>query len=152
MLSIVIVPAVLSSVCVLQSTPQSDPRWRLCFVAFLFFSGLSNNPGMLLYGPPGTGKTLIARQIGKSLRAREPVIVNGPEILNKYVGQSEENIRNLFKAAEDEYRRVRPFLADQKAVCVPEWNALDTREIRCPALDDAKHIRAVYMLALPMVC
>lgn len=52
---------------------------------------------MLLYGPPGTGKTLMARQIGKMLNGKEPVIVNGPEILNKYVGQSEENIRNLFK-------------------------------------------------------
>nr|CEL65248.1 TPA: N-ethylmaleimide-sensitive factor, putative [Neospora caninum Liverpool] len=68
--------------------------------------GIKHVRGMLLYGPPGTGKTLIARQIGKSLRAREPVIVNGPEILNKYVGQSEENIRNLFKAAEDEYRKL----------------------------------------------
>src|SRR6476469_8319960 len=60
--------------------------------------------GILLYGPPGTGKTLMARQIGKMLNAREPKIVNGPEVLNKYVGQSEENIRALFKDAEIEYR------------------------------------------------
>lgn len=59
---------------------------------------------MLLYGPPGTGKTLIARQIGKMLNAREPKIVNGPEMLNKYVGGSEENIRKLFKDAETEYK------------------------------------------------
>lgn len=58
--------------------------------------------GMLLYGPPGCGKTLIARQIGKALQARPPKIVNGPEILNKYVGQSEENIRALFADAEKE--------------------------------------------------
>ena len=58
--------------------------------------------GMLLYGPPGCGKTLIARQIGKALHAHPPKIVNGPEILNKYVGQSEENIRNLFADAEKE--------------------------------------------------
>ena len=45
-----------------------------------------------------TGKTLIARQIGKMLNGKEPKIVNGPEVLNKYVGASEENIRNLFKA------------------------------------------------------
>jgi vesicle-fusing ATPase len=57
-----------------------------------------------LHGPPGTGKTLIARQIGKMLNAREPKIVNGPEILNKYVGQSEENIRKLFIDAEKEVR------------------------------------------------
>lgn len=39
--------------------------------------------GILLYGPPGTGKTLMARQIGKMLNAREPKIVNGPQILDK---------------------------------------------------------------------
>lgn len=58
--------------------------------------------GMLLFGPPGCGKTLIARQIGKALQAHPPKIVNGPEILNKFVGQSEENIRNLFADAEKE--------------------------------------------------
>lgn len=42
--------------------------------------------GVLLYGPPGTGKTLIARQIGKMLNGKEPKIVNGPEVLNKFVG------------------------------------------------------------------
>ncbi|KAJ1537693.1 transport between ER and Golgi ATPase protein, partial [Cladochytrium tenue] len=66
--------------------------------------GIQHVKGMILYGPPGTGKTLIARQIGKMLNAREPIIVNGPEILNKYVGQSEENIRKLFSAAEQEYK------------------------------------------------
>lgn len=57
---------------------------------------------MMLYGPPGTGKTLMARQIGKMLNATEPKVVNGPEILNKFVGQSEENIRKLFADAEKE--------------------------------------------------
>ena len=53
-------------------------------------------------GAPGCGKTLIARQIGKALNAREPKIVNGPEILNKFVGGSEEKIRELFAEAEKE--------------------------------------------------
>jgi len=44
----------------------------------------------------------MARQIGKMLNAKEPKIVNGPEILNKFVGQSEENIRKLFADAEKE--------------------------------------------------
>lgn len=44
----------------------------------------------------------MARQIGKMLNAREPKIVNGPEILNKFVGASEENIRKLFVDAEKE--------------------------------------------------
>jgi vesicle-fusing ATPase len=58
--------------------------------------------GMLLYGPPGCGKTLIARQIGKVLNAREPKIINGPEVLDKFVGGSEEKIRALFADAEAE--------------------------------------------------
>lgn len=66
--------------------------------------GIQHVKGILLHGPPGTGKTLIARQIGKMLNAREPKIVNGPEILNKYVGASEENIRKLFADAEKEYK------------------------------------------------
>ncbi|OCB85381.1 AAA-domain-containing protein [Sanghuangporus baumii] len=66
--------------------------------------GIQHVKGILLYGPPGTGKTLMARQIGKMLNAREPKIVNGPEILNKFVGASEENIRKLFAEAEAEYK------------------------------------------------
>ncbi|KAI0529832.1 P-loop containing nucleoside triphosphate hydrolase protein [Xylaria digitata] len=66
--------------------------------------GIPHVKGMLLYGPPGTGKTLIARQIGKMLNARPPKVINGPEVLNKFVGQSEENIRKLFADAEAEYK------------------------------------------------
>ncbi|KAF3847019.1 hypothetical protein F7725_004097 [Dissostichus mawsoni] len=62
--------------------------------------------GIMLFGPPGCGKTLMARQIGKMLNAREPKVVNGPEILNKYVGESEANIRKLFADAEDEQKRL----------------------------------------------
>jgi len=67
--------------------------------------GTNHVRGMLLYGPPGTGKTLIARQIAKFLRAREPKIVNGPEILDKFVGSSEAKIRELFADAEKEYKK-----------------------------------------------
>lgn len=66
--------------------------------------GIVHVKGLLLFGPPGTGKTLIARQIGKMLNSREPKIINGPEVLNKFVGQSEENIRKLFADAEKEYK------------------------------------------------
>lgn len=60
----------------------------------------------MLFGPPGTGKTLMARQIGQMLNAREPKIVNGPQILDKYVGESEANIRRLFADAEEEEKKV----------------------------------------------
>ena len=70
--------------------------------------GVKHIKGILLYGPPGCGKTLMARQIGQMLNAREPKIVNGPEILNKYVGESEANIRRLFQDAEEEQKRAGP--------------------------------------------
>jgi len=47
--------------------------------------GISHVKGVLLHGPPGTGKTLIARELGKALRAKEPKIVNGPEIMSKLI-------------------------------------------------------------------
>jgi vesicle-fusing ATPase len=64
--------------------------------------GITHVRGVLLYGPPGTGETLIARQLAQALRLKEPEIVNGPELFNKFVGQTEENIRNLFKEAIEE--------------------------------------------------
>ena len=62
--------------------------------------GIKHVKGILLYGPPGTGKTLIARQIGKMLNTVEPKVINGPEILDKYVGEGERKIRELFADAE----------------------------------------------------
>uniref|UniRef100_A0A1L8DW68 Vesicle-fusing ATPase n=2 Tax=Nyssomyia neivai TaxID=330878 RepID=A0A1L8DW68_9DIPT len=70
--------------------------------------GCKHVKGILLFGPPGTGKTLMARQIGKMLNAREPKIVNGPQILDKYVGESEANIRRLFADAEEEEKKLGP--------------------------------------------
>ena len=51
--------------------------------------------GTLLHGPPGCGKTLCARALASALNAREPKIVNGPEMMSKYVGDSEAFVREL---------------------------------------------------------
>lgn len=67
------------------------------------YIGINHIKGILLYGPPGTGKTLIARELAKALNSREPLLVNGPEIMDKYVGEAERNIRDLFKPAEEEW-------------------------------------------------
>lgn len=67
--------------------------------------GIKHVKGILLYGPPGTGKTLIARNIGKLLTENKPKIINGPEVLNKYVGESEKNIREIFSEAETDKQR-----------------------------------------------
>ncbi|KAJ6767092.1 hypothetical protein OIU79_022959 [Salix purpurea] len=66
--------------------------------------GIKHVKGMLLFGPPGTGKTLMARQIGKMLNGREPKIINGPEVLSKFVGETEKNVRDLFADAENDQR------------------------------------------------
>jgi vesicle-fusing ATPase len=86
---------------------QFQTMFRRAFASRIFPGlvkqlGINHVRGMLLYGPPGCGKTLIARQIGKCLNAREPKIINGPEILDKYVGESESKIRALFADAEKE--------------------------------------------------
>jgi len=65
------------------------------------FNHLGTEPhkGVLLYGPPGCGKTLIAKAIANEINAHF-IAINGPEILNKYVGQSEANLRRVFQEAE----------------------------------------------------
>ncbi|EED17759.1 vesicular fusion ATPase, putative [Talaromyces stipitatus ATCC 10500] len=101
--------------------------FRRAFASRIFPPGLINKlgiqhvKGILLYGVPGTGKTLIARQIGKMLNAREPKIINGPEVLNKYVGQSEENIRKMFADAEKEYKEK----GDESALHIIIFDELD---------------------------
>jgi len=62
--------------------------------------GLSHVKGILFYGAPGTGKTLMARELSKLLNSNAPKIINGPDIIDKYVGESEKNIRELFREAE----------------------------------------------------
>lgn len=62
--------------------------------------GIPHVKGVLLYGPPGTGKTLIARKIGEILNTRPPKIIGGPELLDKFVGGTEANVRKLFADAE----------------------------------------------------
>eukprot|EP00210_Caulerpa_lentillifera_P006068 g5798.t1 len=53
---------------------------------------------LLLYGPPGSGKTFIVTALAESLSLRL-ISVKGPELLNKYIGQSEAGVRNVFKRA-----------------------------------------------------
>ena len=61
--------------------------------------GLSAPAGVLLYGPPGCGKTLVARAVSNESKANF-ISIKGPELLNKYVGESEKAVRQLFKRAK----------------------------------------------------
>ncbi|MFO8051437.1 MAG: CDC48 family AAA ATPase [Thermoplasmatota archaeon] len=62
--------------------------------------GIEPPKGVLLHGPPGTGKTLIAKAVATESGASF-YSIQGPEIMNKYYGQTEENLRNKFQEAEE---------------------------------------------------
>ncbi|MDR3222157.1 MAG: CDC48 family AAA ATPase [Methanobrevibacter sp.] len=61
--------------------------------------GISPPKGVLMHGPPGTGKTLLAKAVASESDAHF-IAINGPEIMSKYVGGSEENLREFFEEAE----------------------------------------------------
>ncbi|NJE60228.1 CDC48 family AAA ATPase [Thermococcus sp. 21S7] len=62
--------------------------------------GIEPPKGVLLYGPPGTGKTLLAKAVANEANAHF-IAINGPEIMSKFYGESEERLREIFKDAEE---------------------------------------------------
>ena len=62
--------------------------------------GVEAHSGILLYGPPGCGKTLIAKILASEADANM-YLINGPEIINKYYGETEAKLREIFKEAKD---------------------------------------------------
>ena len=62
--------------------------------------GIAPPKGVLMHGPPGTGKTLLAKAVASESDAHF-ILINGPEIMSKYVGGSEENLREFFEEAEE---------------------------------------------------
>ena len=62
--------------------------------------GISPPKGVLMHGPPGTGKTLLAKAVANESDAHF-IAINGPEIMSKYVGGSEERLREFFEEAEE---------------------------------------------------
>ena len=61
--------------------------------------GIDPPTGILLYGPPGTGKTLLAKAVANESKANF-ISIKGPEVLSKWVGESEKAVRELFKKAK----------------------------------------------------
>ena len=62
--------------------------------------GIEPPKGVLFYGPPGTGKTLLARAVASESGAHF-IAINGPEIMSKFYGESEQRLREIFKEAEE---------------------------------------------------
>lgn len=61
--------------------------------------GIDPPAGILLYGPPGSGKTLLAKAVANESEANF-ILLNGPEIMNKFYGESEKRVREIFEEAE----------------------------------------------------
>jgi len=62
--------------------------------------GIEPHSGVLLYGPPGCGKTLLAKVLASESEANM-FSINGPEIMNKYYGETEAKLRDIFKEAKE---------------------------------------------------
>ncbi len=62
--------------------------------------GIEPHKGILLFGPPGCGKTLIAKALAAESKANF-YIINGPEIVNKYYGETESKLREIFQKAKE---------------------------------------------------
>ena len=73
-------------------------EWPLKNPEMFIRLGIKPPKGILMYGPPGTGKTLLAKAVANESEANF-ILVKGPELLNKFVGESEKGVRKIFEKA-----------------------------------------------------
>ena len=78
-------------------------EWPLKYPELFRTTNIKPPKGILLYGPPGTGKTLLAKAVANESNANF-ISVKGPELLSKWVGESEKHVRDMFRKA----RQVAP--------------------------------------------
>jgi len=80
----------------LKKQLQQAVEWPLKYPDIFEKTGAKPPKGILLYGPPGTGKTLLAKAVANESEANF-VSVKGPELLSKWVGESESGVREIFR-------------------------------------------------------
>jgi len=73
-------------------------QWPLDYPEVFEAMDLQAAKGVLMYGPPGTGKTLLAKAVANEANSNF-ISIKGPELLNKYVGESEKGVREVFEKA-----------------------------------------------------
>ena len=73
-------------------------EWPLKYRELYDYAGMKPPKGILLYGPPGTGKTLLAKAVATESEVNF-ISVKGPELLSKWVGESERGVREVFRKA-----------------------------------------------------
>ena len=74
-------------------------EWPLKHAKEVQHFGVKTPKGVLLHGPPGTGKTLIAKTVASTTQSNF-ISIKGPELLSKWVGESEKGIRKVFQKAK----------------------------------------------------
>lgn len=116
---------------------QEVVSWPLRFKALFERAQLRPPRGVLLHGPPGCGKTMIARAVAHEAGAHF-MAVDGPELLSKYVGESERGIRKLFHRAR------------QAAPCVVFFDELDGLARKRSGDDDPTGERVLTQLLAEM--
>jgi len=75
--------------------------------------GLTHTKGVILHGPPGCGKTSIARHIGDILGTKNVTYIHSPELENKFVGETERHIRELFQPAREKPEELHLLIFDE---------------------------------------
>ncbi|MFX0116899.1 MAG: CDC48 family AAA ATPase [Candidatus Hodarchaeota archaeon] len=74
-------------------------EWPLKFPSIYEHTKMRSSRGVLLYGPPGTGKTLLVRALASRSKFNF-IAIRGPELVSKYVGETERTIREIFRKAK----------------------------------------------------
>jgi transitional endoplasmic reticulum ATPase len=97
----------------IKQTLQESVEGALLYPELYQQTGAKAPRGILLWGPPGTGKTLLAKAVASQARANF-IAVNGPELLSRWVGAAEQEVRDLFAKAR------------QAAPCVVFIDEIDT--------------------------
>ncbi|WP_254764587.1 CDC48 family AAA ATPase [Natrinema marinum] len=75
-------------------------QWPLDYPEVFEAMDMQAAKGVLMYGPPGTGKTLLAKAVANEAQSNF-ISIKGPELLNKYVGESEKGVREVFEKARE---------------------------------------------------
>ncbi len=83
----------------IKQSLRESVEWPLTQPEVFKRMGIEAPRGILLYGPPGTGKTLLAKAVANESKANF-ISIKGPEVLSKWVGESEKAVRELFKKAK----------------------------------------------------
>ncbi|CAN5632594.1 CDC48 family AAA ATPase [soil metagenome] len=91
---------------------QEAVEWPLKYLGVFTYADATPPKGILLYGPPGTGKTLMAKAAANESEANF-ISIKGPELLSKWVGESEKGVREIFRKAR------------QAAPCIIFFDELD---------------------------